>query len=727
MAAFTDRDSSSMTLSTKILIGLSLGLLCGIIFGEVMTQVAIVGEAFLMLLQMTVLPYIVVSVIYGVGSLNPASLRVIVRYGIIGLGLFWGATLFFIMLVPLTFPVWESANYYTPELLGPQPEHNFLATFVPANLFRSLVEPAVPAVVVFSGIFGYALMEVKGKQKLLETLEVIQGTIGNVAMLVLKLAPFGVFAIGANAAATIQLEELQGVYVFVTTVAVTAFFLCFWVFPRMLVSVSPFSYGEIIAVSRDALLTAFITGNFFVVLPILSEQIKKLLELKAGGKSDSEYIVDIIVPISYSLPTAGKLLGLIFVLFAGWFSGESLDADELPLLFLSGLMNLFGSAVIALPALLDMFSIPANLFQLYQVTDHIIINRLSTMLASMFCVCFALFVSAGSAGWLKPRFWKIGKYTGIAAALAFVLIVGLRTIFSGIGHHYEGYTHFIDRELISHTVNVKVLQEPASTFSEFEIQPVLQRVKERGVFRVGYYRDWLPYAFHNEKGDLVGFDVELAHLLARDLGVELEFVRIYRNQTAPLLQSGYLDMASGVAMTPERMKIMTLSSPYVEEVMAFVVERERRKTFRTWEQLRDVDDLVVGIPDAYYDVAHLRDLLPDATVWEIATPRLFFRDKDRKFNTMMFGIVGASAWTLLYPEYVVVAPKPEQLRVPLAFPLAANDVEFELYMRNWIELRRRDDTIHGLFRYWMRGEDPSGEPPTRSLWEDLIEVDIVEP
>ena len=176
-------------------------------------------------------------------------------------------------------------------------------------------------------------------------------------------------------------------------------------------------------------------------------------------------------------------------------------------------------------------------------------------------------------------------------------------------------------------------------------------------------------------------------------------------------------MATGVAMTPAKMKSMTLSSPYVEEVMAFVVEKNRWKKFQTWEQLQQEDDLIIGIPDAYYGAVNLQQFLPDATIWEVATPRMFFNDEDRKFNTLMFGIVGGSAWSLIYPEYVVVAPKPDQLRVPLAFPLAYRDAEFELYMRNWIELRRRDGTISRLFQYWMRGKDPEADPPRRSLWE----------
>jgi ABC-type amino acid transport substrate-binding protein len=564
-------------------------------------------------------------------------------------------------------------------------------------------------------------MEVEGKETLLATLDIIQDTIGNIALLVLKLAPIGIFAISADAAATTNVNELQGVYVFVTTVAAFSLFLCFWVMPRMLSGFSPFRYGEIVSVCRDALLTAFVTGNFFVVLPIITEQVKKLLEIKAGGKSDSEYIVDIIVPITYSLPTAGKLLSLIFILFAGWFTGEPLEITELPLLIINGMMNLFGSEIVALPILLDLFSLPENLIQLYQITDQIIVKRFSTMLAAMFCVCLALFVSAGSAGWLKPKLLKIGKYSGITLVLAFTLVLGLRGVFSSIGHSYEGYKHFISRDLISPKVKFTDLKEPADVIPKFTIQPVLERIDERGFLRIGYYRDWLPYAFHNKEGHLVGFDVELAHLLARDLKVELEFVQIFRNQTAPLLENGYLDMAVGVVMTPDKMKNMNLSSSYLEEVMAFVVEKERRKQFMTWDQLREEKDLIIGVPDTYYNAVDIKQLLPDATVWEIATPRLFFRDSEREFNTLMFGVVGGSAWSLLYPDYVVVAPKPELLRVPLAFPLAFGDAEFELFMRNWIELRQRDGSIDKLFEYWMRGKEPNGATAQPSPWDSIFD------
>ena len=57
---------------------------------------------------------------------------------------------------------------------------------------------------------------------------------------------------------------------------------------------------------------------------------------------------------------------------------------------------------------------------------------------------------------------------------------------------------------------------------------VLDRVRDRGILRVGYFDDSLPYAFFNRRGELVGLDVEMALQLARDLGVTAEFVPVDR-------------------------------------------------------------------------------------------------------------------------------------------------------------------------------------------------------
>ena len=88
-------------------------------------------------------------------------------------------------------------------------------------------------------------------------------------------------------------------------------------------------------------------------------------------------------------------------------------------------------------------------------------------------------------------------------------------------------------------------------------------IKRRGVLRVGVLADRLPFVFVTRDGNLVGFDVEMAQLLARDLGVRVEFVEMEDSTALPrLLATGRIDVAmTGVVVTPERAGEILFSEP----------------------------------------------------------------------------------------------------------------------------------------------------------------------
>jgi ABC-type amino acid transport substrate-binding protein len=79
-----------------------------------------------------------------------------------------------------------------------------------------------------------------------------------------------------------------------------------------------------------------------------------------------------------------------------------------------------------------------------------------------------------------------------------------------------------------------------------------------------------------------------------------------------------------------------------------------------------------------------------------------------------------SVYTLLHPEYTVVVPEPDIGRVPLAYPLARHDKDWETFVNTWIELKRRDGTIDALYRHWILGESAVSKPPRWSIVRNVL-------
>ncbi|MGK0248860.1 MAG: proton glutamate symport protein, partial [Oleispira sp.] len=266
---------------------------------------------------------------------------------------------------------------------------------------------------------------------------------------------------------------------------------------------------------------------------------------------------------------------------------------------------------------------------------------------------------------------------------------------------------FINRDFLYGDIPTTYLEKPSDESTDIKLfSSVLDRVKQRGFLRVGYFRDDLPYSFHNNDGKLVGFDIEIMNQLAGDLGIAVEFVKIFRKEAGPLLASGYLDITSGVPVIPDNMKEFSLSFPYSDQHVAFVVKDERRAEFIDWKDIADRKDLIIGIPEKVFYKKAIKSYFTNGKAWEISTPRLFFKEEFKHIDAMLLGAPAASAWTLLNPNYTVVSPKPLLPALTMAFPINKNDQSFELFMRNWIKMKKSDKSLDRLFSYWIEGKQP---------------------
>ena len=420
-----------LSLSARILIGLGLGIFVGLFFGEPAAVMQPVADIYIRLMQMTVLPYLVSSLIIAFGQLKAgAAKRLAIRGGVILL-LVWAVSALVILTMPLTFPEYDSASFFSNALVEPHQQFSLTELYFTSNPFESLAQNIVPAVVLFSCMIGIGLIGLKGKEKLLEPLRIGNEAIVRITNFVISLTPYGVFAIGCSTAGTMQPDTFFRLEVYFIAFACAAMLLAFLVLPLLVTAVTPFRYREVAGIARDALLTAFVTHSAFIVLPILVERSKELLEKHGLLDENADSAAEVMIPVMFNFPNAGKLLTLLFIPFAAWLSGGALPAGDYPSLVAVGIPSYFAKAQIALPFLLDFFSLPHDLFQLY-IPTTIITGKFDSMVTAMNLLVFAFLGAGAMSGFLVFETRRIlraiaGMLAGVAA-----LVIALHLFFDAI-------------------------------------------------------------------------------------------------------------------------------------------------------------------------------------------------------------------------------------------------------------------------------------------------------
>jgi len=352
-----------------------------------------------------------------------------------------------------------------------------------------------------------------------------------------------------------------------------------------------------------------------VVLPTLSEAATELVRRHTPADSDASGLTEVLVPASFSLPHTGKILSLSFILFAGCYSEVPIAPGDYLRFASTGFLTAFGSLNAAVPFLLDLFRIPADAFQLFLATG-LVNSRVGTAVAAMHTLAIATagaFAMQGQLG-VDPR--RLAAFLAVCCALVAASVLGLRAFFDGVLVHSNTSARVLEQmQIIRDGAPTTVHRTPTPVPDEADAASQLDRIAARSRLRVGYIEDALPYAFFNSRGELVGFDAEMAHRLAQDIGVELELVPVDFPRIAEQLALGYYDLVmSGVAMTPRRAAVMSFSQPYLDEHLAFVVPDHQRREFTTREQIRGLGRLRLGVLGLPYYLEKTRLYAPEAEI-----------------------------------------------------------------------------------------------------------------
>lgn len=705
------------SLSALILIAMAAGILTGLFFGESCRHLEFIGRAFIALMQISVLPYIFVSLIQSFGSLEPTQSRLLAKRGSLMVVILWLIVFALISLMPLTFPNWQSASFYSPSMLRTPENIDYIQLFIPSNPFNALANNVVPAVTIFSILCGVMLMNIPQKAPLLQLLDTVSEVLSRLALFLVKFTPIGVFALVAKAAGTMYPEDLGRMEVYLGAYGMLAALLFFLVLPLILTALTPFGYRELMVTGRAAMLTVLLTGNLFIVLPLLVENVKTLFARHCFDENESRALARIVVPITFIVPCAGQLLDLLFVLFAAWFSNETFQLAQYLELYGAGLLALFGSAKVAIPFLLSMFRLPADLFEIFLVSSVITDNLKFAVEAFSILVLTMLFAAwmTGHLQFRVRRFWSRMLLIALGVALALVALQqGMTRLKPPLDQR-----HTLNAMKIAHPLPSKVFARLGQPEPGPADESRLDRIHRTGVLRVGFNPNVMPFSFFNDRGELIGFDIAMAHMLAAELGcARVEFYPVAFESLDEPLNNNQVDVVmSNVSINEKRLGKVMFTNHYLELSMALVIPDFMKQLLREDpKQINRRDFTVAALEGADYN--RLENAYVRTRKVKLQSVDDFFSGKVRA-DALLSTAENGSAWTILYPEYDVFVPR-RQFKDLIAYAVPALDTRFRDYLNYWLTLKRTNGDIDRGIEYWIKEVNVEPKPPRWSILRNVI-------
>ena len=146
----------------------------------------------------------------------------------------------------------------------------------------------------------------------------------------------------------------------------------------------------------------------------------------------------------------------------------------------------------------------------------------------------------------------------------------------------------------------------------------LSDIKSKGKLVVGTSADYPPYEFHtmaNGKDEIVGFDIDIAKEVAKELGVELEVKDMDFDGLLVALQAGKVDMVfAGMTPTDERKENADFSDIYYSATHRFILRSGEEGSVKSFDDLKgkkigvQKGSIQEGIAKENFDEANIKSL-----------------------------------------------------------------------------------------------------------------------
>ena len=366
------------TLENLTIVAIFAGVAYGYFLHDFALATKVVGDIYLQLLKMLIIPLVFASIYIAITSLSGKD--ELKSIGIKAFAYYLSTTALAVILGLVVFNIFNPGSgehllQLPPEVQITKKEltiSDFLLSFIPANIFEALSKGAILPIIFFTIFFavGSLFIEANKRAVLYNFFDSVNDAMMVLAKWVISLTPIGVFALIGATVAKNGLQPLFELYSYVLTVLIALFIHATITLPAIAYIFGRFNPYRYFLQIKEAPLIAFSTASSSATLPVSLE----VAEEKGGV---SKKVAGFVLPLGATINMDGTALyESIAVMFIANISGVELTIAQQITIFITvtfasiGAAGIPGAGLIMMTMVLDSVGLPVESIALIIAVDR---------------------------------------------------------------------------------------------------------------------------------------------------------------------------------------------------------------------------------------------------------------------------------------------------------------------------------------------------------------------
>jgi len=233
-------------------------------------------------------------------------------------------------------------------------------------------------------------------------------------------------------------------------------------------------------------------------------------------------------------------------------------------------------------------------------------------------------------------------------------------------------------------------------------QSTLNQIIKRGELRVGLESGYKPFEMTAKNGDIIGFDVDLAKVMAKAMGVKLKIVNTAWDGIIPALITDKFDIImSGMTITQKRNLQVNFADPYIIVGQTILIHKKDANKIKSYKDLNNSKYVIVSKlgTTGYFSV---KKYMPKAKINAFETEADAFQDFiNGKADAFVYDLPLCAYYYSQYQDKVAFLDKPFTYE-PLGWAIKKGDPDFINWLNNFLRQIKGDGTYEKIYNKWFK-------------------------